>query len=628
MRGTLGIFAGNSDWTAPRWIAAGLLTLLWLCPASSPLQGDEPPQSTAWPWGGWERQSEFVSRWPELDTPHWEAWRQSDPDATWDGTAAVYLAPRSIADQSAPIPKQIDLPRLNNTVLRVWWSPVEGEGDEAAEEQRWSEVEYRRPFVPPFDRSLTLKQSPTTWTIELREAVHREIVASRGVVIIDVVGQPSRSDGPERVRALVGGEIVLMAAKGSVSGTRLQFEPLSHKNTIGYWVDPSDWAAWRFVPSRAGRYRVKLLAGCGSGQGGSQVELVVGEQKLPWTVVETGHFQNFRWWDVGEVELHAERETDLEVRCLRLARSAVMDIRQIRLVPIKDEGSEAARNVWDAAPDVFLPPLTLGPPAPGQRAVVRGDAAAGSAAYHTLTLPTDWRAGERYPVLVEWTGNGPYRNEHGDRITGRVEDAALAHGLAGGDGWIVVSLPFLNGAGTANVRQWWGDAPTYDPGPTQRYAVEALERVCQEWGGDRDAIVLVGFSRGGIACGAVGLSQPQLAAMWRGLVCVSHFEGVRQWPPPSTRTEEVAGRLPLVAEREWFFLAEQPAVSRDGQDAGAAGGDLLEEMRKYLSDVVPLDRMRFMSTGFVNHTDRWSLCPSPARDAVRKWLRSLAPSPR
>jgi hypothetical protein len=313
-----------------------------------------------------------------------------------------------------------------------------------------------------------------------------------------------------------------------------------------------------------------------------------------------------------------------------LAKSAVMDIRQIRLIPIESDPQSPPCDVWDAVPDVFLPPLTVGLPAPGQRAVVRSGESADSIAYHTVTLPTDWRPGQRYPVLVEWAGNGPYVNDLGDRSSGRVEDGALAHGLAGGDGWIVLCLPFLNGAATANVTQWWGDAPAYDPGPTQRYAAKAIDEVCEKWGGDRSKLVLVGFSRGSIACNAVGMSTPELASRWRGLVCFSHFAGVRDWPPPNTHKAEAIKLLSLMNDRDYFILAESRVAGTGTGAAAGARGDaalkgsgMLEETRQFLAGVKTQDRIRFMSTGFLNHSDRWTLVPSLARDEVRAWLQAI-----
>ena len=52
--------------------------------------------------------------------------------------------------------------------------------------------------------------------------------------------------------------------------------------------------------------------------------------------------------------------------------------------------------------------------------------------YHVTYLPTDWRPGKRYPVIVEYAGNGNYTNRFGDVSTGRVEDSRLGYGISAG----------------------------------------------------------------------------------------------------------------------------------------------------------------------------------------------------
>jgi hypothetical protein len=51
-----------------------------------------------------------------------------------------------------------------------------------------------------------------------------------------------------------------------------------------------------------------------------------------------------------------------------------------------------------------LPELAEGLVRPGARVKV------GSGVYHILYLPSGWRPGGRYPVIVEYAGNGPYEN--------------------------------------------------------------------------------------------------------------------------------------------------------------------------------------------------------------------------
>ena len=58
--------------------------------------------------------------------------------------------------------------------------------------------------------------------------------------------------------------------------------------------------------------------------------------------------------------------------------------------------------------------------------------------YHLLYLPKDWQPGKRYPVIVEYAGNGPYQNRFGDISTGHPEGSKMGYGITGGRGYLGV----------------------------------------------------------------------------------------------------------------------------------------------------------------------------------------------
>lgn len=128
------------------------------------------------------------------------------------------------------------------------------------------------------------------------------------------------------------GSIVLSAAAADVHGVMLRYEPLPHKNTLGYWVRPDDWASWEFVVTRPGEFEVEALLGCGGGSGGSVVEFRAADQKLRLTVPETGGFQKFEPRTVGRLKLEAGLHR-LEARPLSKPGAAVMDLRRVALTP-------------------------------------------------------------------------------------------------------------------------------------------------------------------------------------------------------------------------------------------------------------------------------------------------------
>lgn len=568
-----------------------------------------------WPWETWQRSDTGIQRWKELDSSGITAWRQTTEALSDSIKGAVFFsvdASDSVADAQRKL-ESIELARLDNVVERVWWSPLKEDGDEAAGTTGLTGDAYRMPFVPRQDRLLKLTQTPTRWTIAPHDPLAlAEAMVDGGVIIMDLRGEPMLNVDAEVVHAGRDGAIVLPASKAKVFGKQLQFEPLPHKNTVGYWVHADDYATWKIATKESGQYSVQILQGCGAGQGGSRIAVSVGDSSIETLVEETGHFQNFRWRDIGVVTIVPGDSIDVTVRCLQKAKAAVMDVRQIRLVPTDVKLPTDVRSV---ASDADLPPLSHENPAPGRRSIRKAASVEGSDAYHLLSLPTDWSPSRRYPVLVEWTGNGPYENERGDRSSGRVEDARLAYGLSGGDGWIVLSLPFVNAAGTANVSKWWGDAPDYRPDATIEYAKAAINEACDQFGGDRERLILVGFSRGSIACNAVGLANDDVAALWRGFVCFSHYDGVRPWPPTGDESAS-RQRLARLGNRPQLIVSESAA---DGSPSS------LDQTRRYLeSSLGDSSRIQFLETGFVNHSDAWAMRPCPARIAARQWLQSVS----
>ncbi len=128
--------------------------------------------------------------------------------------------------------------------------------------------------------------------------------------------------------------VLLHARDVTLHSTKLQYETKPHKNTVGYWVNVTDQVCWDFTVSRGGRFDVEIHQGCGKGHGGSRVALEVAGQKLEFTVNDTGHFQNFVPRKVGTVRL-AKGEYRFWIKPVKKASGAIMDVRQIRLLPVE-----------------------------------------------------------------------------------------------------------------------------------------------------------------------------------------------------------------------------------------------------------------------------------------------------
>ena len=258
--------------------------------------------------------------------------------------------------------------------------------------------------------------------------------------------------------------------------------------------------------------------------------------------------------------------------------------------------------------DLVLPKLASGNPAAGKRVKQVHPDWKQTKVYHLLYLPKDWQPGKRYPVIVEYAGNGPYQNRFGDLSTGHPEGSKMGYGITAGRGFIWVCIPYLNSAGTRNVTQWWGDKPTHDPQQTLAYCKKVVPWICQHYGGDPKRVVLCGFSRGAIACNYIGLYDDEIARLWRAFIPYSHYDGVHRWGYPRSDKASALKRLQRLGARPQFICHEGAGVSAT---------------RHYLKETGVAGNFTIRATGFRNHNDAWLLRPSPARKALRAWLETV-----
>jgi len=293
-------------------------------------------------------------------------------------------------------------------------------------------------------------------------------------------------------------------------------------------------------------------------------------------------------------------------------------------------GAQAEAQEWPdirtVPADLTVPEMTTMEPAAGRRVRRVLDAPSSAAeaksnsVYHSLYLPSDWDRTQHYPIIVELPGNGGYRDVLGDECSGRPEGCSLGYGITGGEKFIWLCLPFLNDSGDDLAIQWWGTSPQYRPDSTIRYLKAAIDDACHNFGGRLDQIVLCGFSRGAIACNAIGLHDDETARLWRAFIVCSHYDGVRSWPFPDSDKASARQRLERLGDRPQFICGER---------------DQVESTRRYLADVFPAPdsstsdqrlsdpRFTITSTGFRNHNDRWVLRPSEPRTQLKEWLGSV-----
>jgi len=138
------------------------------------------------------------------------------------------------------------------------------------------------------------------------------------------------------------GTVLLHSRDATSRGTKVQYEHKPEKNTLGYWVNVNDQASWTFTINKPGTFEVEILQGCGKGSGGAQVNMVLLEttgfgkdQTLSFTVEDTGHFQNFIPRNIGKLTIDKPGEYTFLVKPMKKPGVAVMDLRQVKLMPAK-----------------------------------------------------------------------------------------------------------------------------------------------------------------------------------------------------------------------------------------------------------------------------------------------------
>jgi len=274
-------------------------------------------------------------------------------------------------------------------------------------------------------------------------------------------------------------------------------------------------------------------------------------------------------------------------------------------------------NLHSLPSDITIPELSDGPAAAGKRIKQTNPGYEGWDLHHTLYLPTDWKPPmpgatvgnalrgvprAAYPVIVEYPGNGGYKNALGDVCTGRPEDCKLGYGLSGGKGFIWVCLPFVNPVEKKHALTWWGDADA-----TAAYCVQTVRRVCDEYGGDPSAAVLTGFSRGAIACNYIGLRNDEIAKLWCAMLPHSHYDGVRKWPYADSDAASAIARLKRLSSRPQFISHETS----------------VDATREFLRQQAPDGNFTFLALPYPNHSDEWVLKDIPERAQVRDWLTGV-----
>ncbi len=263
-----------------------------------------------------------------------------------------------------------------------------------------------------------------------------------------------------------------------------------------------------------------------------------------------------------------------------------------------------------SAADLVTPPMTNGEPAPGKRVRQTAPEYTGTDVYHCLYLPTDWTPNTRYPVIVEYTGN----KFPPGKGSGEAKDANLGYGMTAGTNAIWVVMPYVQKGGKENAVKWWGDRQA-----TIDYCKLNLPRICKAFGGNTNALIICGFSRGAIGSSFIGLADDEIASFWKGMLTHDHFDGHIKWGYDGSDRDSAIKRLTRLKGRPVLVCNQNTIKIHD---------DFLKDhlnLATFTFLDVPTKEIFTIPEGKVlhPHNDLWMHRESPTRQQARTWLQNL-----
>ena len=178
--------------------------------------------------------------------------------------------------------------------------------------------------------------------------------------------------------------------------------------------------------------------------------------------------------------------------------------------------------------------------------------------------------------------------------------------------WATDSRPEKDSSGSAcplskspkarkqNAKNWWGDVEE-----SVRYGHAAIDQTCARFGGDPDALILCGFSRGSIGCNFIGLHDDRIAARWRGVPLLQSLRRCSHGLALCGRGSGLGARTIETASGPPQFICMERSTA---------------DIEDYLKQTGISGDFTFVTIPFENHNDRWILRDIPERRQAREWL--------
>jgi len=205
----------------------------------------------------------------------------------------------------------VELPRLAAPLRSLKW-----QGDESAS-------------------NLKLQPELTTWKL-----TWDKLPKSGATIEMQLDAPPLLITECKPIQATGDGSLFLPAHMATTAGDKIRYEPQTIKNTVGYWAGMRNSASWTLNIAKPGKFNVEILQGCGAGNGGSMAEIALHSvatadkpaAQIEFEVLETGHFQNFVWRHLGEINVADAGDYKLQISPKSIKRGALMDVRAVHLI--------------------------------------------------------------------------------------------------------------------------------------------------------------------------------------------------------------------------------------------------------------------------------------------------------
>ena len=265
-------------------------------------------------------------------------------------------------------------------------------------------------------------------------------------------------------------------------------------------------------------------------------------------------------------------------------RATMIDVLRVRAI-----GTGPAER-HDFPGRLIVPTAAEGTPAAGKRVYMTLE---GWPMRYVLYLPKDWTPEGKFPVIAEYSGNIFYfKNTYS---TGKADEGDIGYGMSKGVGAIWVNLPFVSQDRTQEQLDGFGNLDA-----TAQYARQAIREVLEKYAGDPGAVILTGFSRGGAACGFIGLHDSEIADVWLGFHAVGGGDGAgwfgSEMPGAIERAGRIKGRSSFVTDgapwQEVLARLRQPYTYVDSQIGAHVDTMFLDNrastlaVRKWMTDVL------------------------------------------